>query len=243
MKSATTLLSILALVGAIASVALYVTITGQKAELTDTLQSTQAELNSARSTNNRLEREKTELTETRDQLSTELEERNALLEELDARYTESRRENAELRSTIAQREQRQAEIDRQLVELRRQLADARSRAAEAETIPEYRDRIAQLEATLARFQLRPDEGDDFANVPRDLAGRVLQIGPENAFIILDIGSTHGAVSRLPMVLERNGQAIARVTLTNVRERLSVGHIAPDSLTDTIQAGDRVTRLN
>jgi len=200
-----------------------------------------------------------------DQLTTEVETLTAGLERaqgelnelkarsttLDARNNQLAREITRMRDELNARQQSDQDVSEQLARLNRQLIEARATSAvtpggaSAEQVAVYQARITDLEMQLAA--LRSPTGQRgltpriLEQVPADLRGQVIDVGPESAFVVLDIGTRSGAVPSIEMVLRHGPTVVARIRLTDVREYYTIAHVLPSPGSGTIRPGDTATR--
>lgn len=191
----------------------------------------------------------------RDRLASELAAAQREVSELKARNTTLEARNSQLareltrqRDELTAREQSDQGLQQELITLRKQLADSRAALASAiggatpEQVAAYEARIKDLETELASARRQTAAGASFAGVPAGLSGEVIEVGPKAAFVVLNIGSKHGAVATLEMSLRRGNAQLARIRLTDVRENYSVAHVVPETGTGNIRPGDVASRL-
>ncbi len=75
--------------------------------------------------------------------------------------------------------------------------------------------------------------------PRDTRGRVVEVNPRFGFVIIDLGHQDKVGRGLQLLVDRDGQFIARLEVTEVRENTAVADVVPRIMIDQIQAGDQV----
>lgn len=250
MKSVTLFLSTIALAAAAACGLLYFITGNEKAILTRDLAAAETQLAQSRARINELTAERTDLAGQVTALQATVDELKARNVTLEARNAQLTREMTQVRDQLGSRAAAEQAASRQIAELNRQLLEARAAAsatagaASAETIAAYEMRIADLEAEVAALRRGGDAGaaaSSLANVPPDLTGNVIDVGPRGAFVVLDIGTRNGAAPSLEMVLRRGAVIIARVRLTDVKETYSVAHVLPHSGAGNVRPGDTATR--
>ncbi len=250
MRGITLTLSLFAIVSAVVSGLLYSLIDDRKDSLEAEAGMLRASLTAAetRATETTLEREA--LAARVVDLDRQLNELKARNVSLEARNSQLARDVAQLREEISLRQRADHNAGQEASDLRRELAETKSALATAtaiassEAIAGYESRIADLEGEVA--YLRQHAGgrsfaEALARVPATLEGTVLEVGPESAFVVLNIGQRNGAVPSLEMVLRRGSTIVARVRLTDVRDSYSVAHVLPSSGSGNIRAGDIATR--
>jgi hypothetical protein len=82
--------------------------------------------------------------------------------------------------------------------------------------------------------------------PRDFGIRnasVLNVGTKSAFVVLNIGSSHGARPGLQLAVDRQGLSLARLQISEVDENYSIAQVEAGSLTGKLRVGDNATILN
>ncbi|MGH8017484.1 MAG: hypothetical protein ACREIA_04225 [Opitutaceae bacterium] len=250
MRGITLTLSIFAILSAAVSGLLYALIDDRKASL-------EAEVATLHTTLGQTETRLRETTNERESLSVkaaglerQLDELRARNVSLEARNSQLARNTTQLREEIALRDSTDRAAGQEAADLRRELVETKSALAAAnaiassEAIAEYESRIADLEgevAYLSRHSRGRSFADALARVPNTLEGTVLEVGPDSAFVVLNIGSRNGAVPSLEMTLRRGSTIVARVRLTDVRDSYSVADVLPSSGSGNIRAGDVATR--
>ncbi len=244
MKGITLLMSVVSVVAAGVAGYLYFSIEYDKDELLANNKAAQSQLAAAqqRAADNAADRDRlsAELSAAQRALA-ELKARNTTLE---ARSSQLARELTQQRDQLAAREQTDQGVQQEMAGLRRQLAESRTALASSiggatpEQVAAYEARIQDLENqlnTLRRDGPTPARG--VAGAPAGLSGEVVEVGPRSAFVVLNIGSKHGAVAALEMVLRRGNTRLARIRLTDVRETYSVATVLPETGTGNIRPGD------
>jgi vacuolar-type H+-ATPase subunit I/STV1 len=253
MKGLTALLSLVAVIAAGASAMLYFQIGVQRDLL-------KADVENLTQRLRQTERRASDLAAQNEKLAASLAGIDSTVSETRARNTTLEARNAQLaRELLAAREQAQARdsfeqaATAQIAELRRQLVEAQSRAlvtvgpASTEQVAAYEARIADLEAQLAALRRisggasSPATAAELAAVPAGLSGHVVEVGPRSAFVVLDIGSRHGAVPALELVIRRGSAIVAHVRVTDVRDSFSIAHVLPGTLSSALRAGDTASR--
>jgi len=125
-------------------------------------------------------------------------------------------------------------------------AEPSTAAASSPTeIDGYRERISALEAQLAELLARalsepPPAAPAPAAPPEPAAaGRVVRVGPGDAFVIVDYGRDQGAEIGDELTLCRGTTVVARVQISDARSRFSVAQVLPTALKRQLQPGDFV----
>ncbi len=177
------------------------------------------------------------------------------------------RELANAKFTLASREQREvalmAEIEGMRYEARKAADRVKAAARSAPGVllapdPElaaelefYQGRISALENQLTEMLTRalaePVEPVAVAATPEPIAlttpsqtgHRLVRVGTQEAFVVVDYGAEHGASVGQFAVIKRGTASIARVQLSDVRERFSIAQVLPQLRNGQLQAGDIV----
>ncbi|QYM80549.1 hypothetical protein K0B96_08065 [Horticoccus luteus] len=134
----------------------------------------------------------------------------------------------------------------QIATLTRDLEAARAAVIPPATITHYQEMIAALEQQLAKIQggrtlLPGGAAAAFTSAPRSPS--VVNVGPQNAFVVLNIGSAHGAHQNQTLTICRGTEILAQVQISEVREHFSIAQVQPDSLRGTLQKGDTALIAN
>lgn len=110
----------------------------------------------------------------------------------------------------------------------------------------YRERIAALEAQLTAMLTRALAEPIAAPAPTPAAPaptpagyRVVRVGPQDAFVIVDYGRDEGATIGDELTLHRGTTVVARVQISDARAKFSVAQVLPAALKRQLQPGDFV----
>jgi hypothetical protein len=115
-----------------------------------------------------------------------------------------------------------------------EVADARDTfAKEAKMLGQ---RAEDLARRLARYE-GPQEPQ--VELPVGLVGRVVAVDPRYDFVVLDIGAEDGVKEDGQMLVNRNGQLVARVQVTRVEQNRSIANVLPQWKQDDVMEGDVV----
>jgi hypothetical protein len=210
----------------------------------DNLQRTQTELASSR-------QKEQEATETAERLTRELTETRGALEvatrDLRTQRSRADRLDTDLNRVTLERNNAQAELARwealgvrpeQVRELRaevRSLKDEKS-GLQGE-IEIFNRQVAQLQARLLKYE----EPSAKVPLPEGLRGTVVAVSPQNDFVVLDIGESHGLLPRGELLVRRGDRLVGKVRVVSVEGSRSVANILPEwsAAEMTIQASDVV----
>ena len=130
----------------------------------------------------------------------------------------------------------------ELEALRRDLAGSRASAASPQAVAAYKATIAELERQLAAAgsgAAAVNAAGASTAVFSSRAGRasVLTVGPGNAFVVLNFGTSRGAQPGQKLDIVQGTTPVATVTLSDVRPNFSIGQVSPETLRADLQKGD------
>lgn len=119
----------------------------------------------------------------------------------------------------------------------------------SEELSGYRQRIASLEVQLTELLTRalaePVAGPDEPPAPAETTPtavavfKVVRIGAQDAFVIVDFGADHGAQRGDTLFVSRETSVLAQVEISDARPRFSVAHVLPTKSKGQLQTGDIV----
>lgn len=256
MKAVHLAFTVAAVLAAVVSGVLFFLIGNQKEEM-------QQQLTTANGRISVMESRSTELASQRDlieaqarALEEQLGESRARGVSLEARSTQLARELQQARQELVEKADAEQNQQREIAQLRRDLVQARSTLLEQGSQAEVaalQDRINSLEAELGR---RGGSGSPSAtgrtvqitpvNSPRDFGiqnASVLSVGTKSAFVVLNIGSAHGARPGIALAVDRQGLSLARLQISEVNENYSIAQVEAGSLTGKLRVGDNAIILN
>ncbi len=147
---------------------------------------------------------------------------------------------ASAKSTIALHEQNAKALAAEVAALRADLEDSRNSNASPEAVAAYKSTIAELEKQLATARNGATTGIGASTaVFTNRSGRatVLNVGPSNAFVVLNFGSTRGAQLGQRLTISQGTEIVATVLISDVRSQFSIAQVLPDSLRGVLQKGD------
>jgi hypothetical protein len=228
---------ILALLAAIGSLTLSILVTKPTVtDLRDNLASTSQQLSDTQAT---LETTKADLKKTSTELastSTDLESTRAQLEEVSATAATTKRRadslEANLTKTTREKNEAQAELAQwqalgikpdQVTQMRVDLKQANEeKDALSEEKVLFLRNISQLKARLLKYE----EPETKIALPSGLKGNILAVGPQQDFVLLDIGANNGVLERGEMVIRRGDKLIGKVSIVSVEPTRSIANILP-----------------
>ena len=252
MRSLANFLSILAIIGAIASGAFYYLNTQEANNLAQQLQTSQAQLNAERS---KSANQATTLKDLQDQLeqnARSLQEARSNITVISARSNQLKRENQRFTEELEMRLDNEENLQRSLADLKKEMAAQKANSITLEEANAYEQKIATLESTILKLESAPPKPaspsttETYGNLkpgPSDANGRILTVGPQSSFVIVSLGYTSGI--RLDHLLEikREGESVAKIQISEVKENLSIARILPGSMKTDPLPGDLVVSAN
>ncbi len=248
MKTASRLLPILAIIGAVCSGVFYFLSKDTASDLEAILAQTRQQLAAVELRANKLNEEVSATNAERQAQGNSLEEARAKITALTTRNEqlkrETRRFTAELDDRIASEERLQKEVAR----LGREKAELESTTVSIDEIADYERKISRLEAEILNLQETrkgfpgSTAGTIATKPPSDLRGKILTVGAESSFIIINLGYDSGIRLETPMSIERGSETVAHAEITEVKENLSIARILPETLKLDLKPGDVVKTL-
>lgn len=253
MNIASMLLRILAILGAIAAAVMFFIIGNTKDELARDLEDTQTRLQKSQSNLSAAENERQKLQEQAAALETQAQEAQAQASSLQNQLTRVRQELAQATQIIGTREEEAQSLQTEAARIRRELLDERNRVAELQQNLEGQDpegtqaSVRELERKLLETERRlldlsrVDEGqgaqqqEQMEETRQALRGEVTEVGPDSAFVLINLGSAAGVRQDSPVMIRRGTRYIARANITEVHDDVSVARVAPGA--SPIRAGD------
>ncbi|MDE0769224.1 MAG: hypothetical protein OSB19_12640 [Opitutaceae bacterium] len=252
MKSLTNVFSILAILGAIASGVFFLLNTKDKNQLQLNIQSYETQLAAERATirkqNEKLETNAAQL----DQTSKNLEEARSNITVITARSNQLKRDNQRFTDELERRLENEESLQRALADLKKEMAKLRATTISLEKAETYEQTIASLESEILRLKsVQSTVASVVQNTlpagaklaPADLNGAVLTVGAQSSFVITNLGYTNGIRLDHLLNIERNGEIIAQLQVTEVKENLSIARILPESFKTDPKPGDSVVSGN
>jgi hypothetical protein len=259
MKSLTLILAVLALLGSAASGFFWWQIGDTKKQLQEQLSAEQSRASTLQSDLTRTSEEKTVLQSTLSRTDGDLGDTKRSLTAAEARNVQLARESDTLKRTVSAKEEAEKKLNTDLDALRRELVQTRlaSQVGSPEEVEKYKQTIAGLEARIAELQsgapvsggvssgtgtgTSGTTGTSSAGQPalseRAANARVAQVGPRNAFVVLELGTADGVVAGQKFVIARDGQNIAESLVSSVQDTYVIAQVVPSSIQTALQAGD------
>jgi uncharacterized protein HemX len=264
MKALTLILAILAILGSAASGFFWWQIGDTKKQLQSELSASQTKATNLEGDLAKAAEERTRLVTNLSRTDGELGDVKRSLTAAEARNVQIGREAETLRQSVAAKTAAEKKLNEDLDVLRRELVQTRlaAQVGNPEEIERYKQTIATLEARVAELQAAPAAGSRPASSSsftapaasttpgssesaaavsdRTASARIAQVGPRNAFVILELGSADGIVAGNRFNLVRDGKTIAEATVSSVQASFVVAQIAPSSIQAAPVPGDSAT---
>jgi len=252
MRSLANFLSILAIIGAIASGTFYYLNTQEANNLAQELQTSQVQLIAERAKSAKLAATNKDLQEQLEQSARSLQEARSNITVISARSNQLKRENQRFTEELEMRMDNEENLQRSLADLKKEMAAQKANSISLEEANAYEQKIATLESTILKLESTPikpassSTAGTYGNLkpgPSDANGRILTVGPQSSFVIVSLGYTSGI--RLDHLLEirREGESVAKIQISEVKENLSIARILPGSMKIDPIAGDLVVSAN
>ncbi len=252
MRSLANFLSILAIIGAIASGAFYYLNRQEANNLAQQLQTSQAQLNAERSKSADQAATIKDLQDQLDQSARSLQEARSNITVISARSNQLKRENQRFTEELEMRLDNEEKLQRSLADLKKEMAAQKANSITLEEANAYEQKIASLESTILKLEstpakpVSPSIAETYGNLkpaPSDANGKILTVGPQSSFVIVSLGYTSGI--RLDHLLEvkREGESVAKIQISEVKENLSIARILPGSMKTDPLPGDLVVSAN
>lgn len=252
MNSITNFLSVLAVIGAIASGGFYFLNLQEANNLAQELQSANTQLSTTQSKN-------IEQSSTIDDLSAQLQQSNQTLEEarsnitvITARSNQLKRENGRLSDELDMRLDKEESLQIALADLKKEMAKLRANSISLDKATAYEQEIASLEARILQLKNSQatastvslsDTYRTLKTAPGGLSGQILTVGPKSSFVVINLGYTSGVRLDHLLEIQRDGKLVANIQVTEVKENLSIARILPESMATDPETGDIVISGN
>lgn len=252
MKSIANFLSILAILGAIASGAFYLLNTKNKNQLELDIQSYRAQL-TAEQADGKKHKESLKASDAQlSQTSKNLEEARSNITVITARSNQLKRENQRFTEELERRLENEESLQRTLADLKKGMAKLQATTISLEKAEAYEQTVASLESEILRLKSSQRSNSNTASsalpkgailAPVELSGKILTVGPQSSFVITNLGYTSGIRLNHLLDIERDGAIVAQLQITEVKENLSIARILPESFKTDPKPGDSVVSGN
>lgn len=171
-----------------------------------------------------------------------LETSKAKLAASETRATQLDRDLGQAKNRLSLQEQNARALATEIASLKADLAEARASSVSPDAVAGYKNTISELERQLAAATngaAAPSAAGAATAVFTSRGGRatVVSVGPENAFVVLDFGSTRGAQLGQSLSITHGTETVATALISDVRTNFSVAQVQPDSLHGVLQKGD------
>lgn len=185
------------------------------------------------------ERRGDELLERLATLDTELTAARARLTETEARAAQFSRDLADQRTRVSVVEEAASNHEQAAHDLRKELAEHKLNAPPftLAEVAALQAQLAEAEAEAARLRPPGQDPDVEGHLPPGSIVTVMQVGPENAFVVLNYGAILGARHAQQLQVVRGTERIATVQISDIHDHLSLAIVQPDSLRSGLRRGD------
>ena len=254
MKSLTLVLCVIALLGSAASTFFYIKIGDTKTQLQQ--QVTQA---STRATDLQAKLAEagaqTEALQKRlAALDSDLGDAKSKITLSESRNVQLARDIDQLKNQVTAKDDAAQALNTEIADLKSQIAKAALAAAAAspEEIERYKQsiatlqaRVTELEASKSTAAIAAADGSSgvaktTATAATGLKGQVVSIGNQNAFVVINLGSSQGVKVSSRFTLAHGDTTVATAQVSSVEEGYSIAQISPDSLNGSPIKGDSAT---
>jgi hypothetical protein len=198
------------------------------------------------STKNELQKTTTELTQTKDSLASA----TAAKEKAEKTADEQSKRASELSDQLATTKQSLADVQAQLAAyvatgfspeqvlvLGKTLKRAQDDVAGAQDENRVLSRkIEKLEHALAKYN---PEGAPPVPLPATLKGEIVVSDPKWNFVVLNVGEDQGVKQDGELLVNRNGQLVAKVRVTSVQKDRCIANVLPGWKITEVLEGDQV----
>jgi len=233
-------------VGALNFVKVKAIITETRAERDSEKQQKETAQRELASTKNELQKTTTELTQTKDSLASA----TAAKEKAEKTADEQGKRASELSDQLANTKQQlndtQAELQRyvttgftpeQVLVLGKTLKRAQDDVAGAQDENRLLSRkIERLEYALLKYQ---PGGAPPVPLPANLKGEIVVSDPKWNFVVLNVGEDQGVKQDGELLVNRNGQLVAKVKVTSVQKDRCIANVLPGWKISEVLEGDQV----
>ncbi len=250
MKSLTLVLCVVALLGSAASAFFYIKIGDTKTQL-------QQQVAQANTRTAELQAKLAEAGTQSEALQKRLAALDSDLGDAKSKITLSENRNVQLardvdqlKNQITAKDDAAQALNTEIADLKSQIAKATLAAAAAspeeierykQTVATLQTRVTELEAIKSTAAVAAANGTSGgAKAAAGLEGKVVSVGNQNAFVVINLGSSQGVQVNSRFTVARGGTTLATAQVSSVEENYSIAQIAPDSLNGKLGKGDSAT---
>ena len=186
-----------------------------------------------------------ELKNTKDELATTVAARDKAEADLQAQTKRADKLTEDLNKTRQERNDAQAELaaykvtgvtPQQILAMNKQFKSLQDnlQVAEAEN-KLLNQKIKKLDTELSVYR----DPNFFVSLPAALKGKVLVADPKWNFVVLNIGEDQGVLERGELMVNRNGQLVAKVVVRSVQKDRCIANVLPGWELGQVMEGDVV----
>ena len=196
-------------------------------------------------TKSELGKTKTELADTQKQLEATSAERDKAKAEAEAQSKRAGQLADELAKTKKERDDAQAEREaykmsglspQDVMTISKRLKQTEENLAVVqEENKVFTRRIERLQYELDKYQ----GSNVVVRLPANLKGKILVSDPKWDFVVLDVGEDQGAKEDGELLVNRDGQLVAKVIIRSVQKNRSIANVMPGWKLGEVMEGDQV----
>jgi len=205
------------------------------------------QLSHQRSANERLRLEITQKTELAERQKRDLENISGEALLASNQILQLQRENKHISLERGELELISRKLQEENSQLSLEFSELKANSVPSAVLAELELQISSLEAELLRLRDSANSSSmEFPPALRaegDLDGKVLLVGKEASFVVLDIGYNNGVRLRNELYVLHADTPVAKVHVTEVKENLCIAHVLPGTIRKRPQSGDSVASLN
>jgi len=186
----------------------------------------------------------TELNQTKEVLKDTTEKRDAAVAEAASQTKRAEKLTEDLAKATRERDDAQSELaaykatgftPEQISGLGKQLKSLQDALAVVEVENKVLlTRVRKLDNELAKYRGGPP-----VELPAGLIGKVVVSDPKWNFVVVNVGENQGVLERGELLVNRNGQLVAKVIVTSVQKDRCVANVVPGWQIGEIIEGDQV----
>ncbi len=246
MKIASRLFYTLAILGAVFSGAIFYISEDKAAQLEGELAQAKQQIAAAELRTNKLREENTATNSERAAQGNSLEEARAKITSLTTRNEQLKRETRRFSAELDERISSEGKLQKEIARISREKSELEATTVHVDELTDYQSKIASLEGEVLALQNSrkqfPGSTAAQEDAPLNLRGKILTVGAQSSFIIVNLGYNSGIRLETAMNIARGSETIAQAQITEVKENLSIARILPETLKLDLKPGDVVETL-
>ena len=251
MKSLTLVLCVIALLGSAASAFFYIKIGNTKTQLQQQVAQASARTADLQSKLADAGAQSDALQKRLSALDSDLGDAKSKATLSESRNVQLSRDIDQLKNQITAKDDAAQALNTEIADLKRDIAKATLSAAAAspeeierykQTIATLQARVTELEATKSTAAIAASNGASggVKSAAAGLKGQVVSVGEQNAFVVINLGSSNGVKVSNRFTVAHDGTTVAIAQVSSVHEGYSIAQISPASLNGSLGKGDSAT---